>query len=91
MSRRFHHSPMPAAEIRDRMAALGMTPINAEVLTGAQARTVERWMADDLDAPHWFGAMLLMMAASQVAEDACRAYAASNVTDSRPFIPSRAA
>lgn len=52
---------MNPAEIRARLAALGMTQSGFARMAGCSARQVRRWASGEAEMPHWAALILLLL------------------------------
>jgi hypothetical protein len=58
---RFEYDAITGEALRDHLKRLGMDAFAFARLTGANARTVQRWLADEKDVPHWVPVLLTLL------------------------------
>jgi len=58
---RFEYDAITGQALKDHLKRLGLDAYGFARLTGANARTVQRWLADEKDVPHWVPLLLTLL------------------------------
>lgn len=61
MPARFEYDTLTGAALRRHFERLNLDAYRFARLTGAAPRTVERWLADAVDVPHWVPVLLALL------------------------------
>jgi DNA-binding transcriptional regulator YiaG len=58
---RFEYDAITGEALRDHLKRLGMDAFAFARLTGANSRTVQYWLSNEKDVPHWVPVMLSLL------------------------------
>ena len=61
MAARFQYDCLTGAALRDHLRRLNLDTYAFARLTGTGPRTIQRWLADEKDIPHWVPLMLTLL------------------------------
>lgn len=62
MAQRYQHKRMSGRELSRSLDRLNLSVRQLSRLTGSQPRTIEKWLVDEADSPHWLRVFLALVA-----------------------------